>query len=147
MSTIFKQLNPDWNAEPNSPSLRITVGTDDDLVLAFYMNAFQFPDFKEEDVAYLRFEKCRRYRLGKVNDEGWYRGQCRFSKLAPAWGEFYEVSGDLLLNRCPNDWVAVGPQTAAQKHYLFYFRDEEFEADAESWTLEVHNLRNEIKVR
>jgi hypothetical protein len=29
--------------------------------------------------------------LGRTNDEGWYLGQCRFSKVAPTWGEFYHV--------------------------------------------------------
>ncbi len=143
MSTAFKQLNTDWNAQPNFSSTRITVN-DHEVVLAFYMNAFQFPEFREDDIGYLRFSNAWRYRVGTVSDEIFFRGGCRFSKLAPAWGEFYEVSGDLLLKKCPNDWVVVGKPSAAQKHYLFYFRDEEFEIDAESWLLQVCNARQEI---
>ena len=138
MSTTFTKLSIDWNAEPNSPDPTVTVAGRD-VLLAFYMNAFQFARFNEEDMGILRFENCRRYRLAPTNEEGWYQGQCRFSKMAPAWGEFYEVSGDLLLDRCPEDWVDIGPRTSAQKHFLFYLRDHQFESDAESWTLTIQN--------
>jgi hypothetical protein len=52
------------------------------------------------------------YRLGGTNDEGWYVGQCRFSKVAPAWGEFYEVDGDLKLESSSDDWVVTRLGTA-----------------------------------
>jgi hypothetical protein len=136
VSTTFSKLNTDWNAEPNAPNPQVQLW-ECDVVLSFLLNPFLYPQFKEEDVGQLRFRSCRRYRLGSVNDEGWYRGQCRFSKLAPAWGEFYEVSGDLLLEKLPDDWIQVGPKTEAQRHFLFYFRDEEFECDAESWSFTV----------
>jgi hypothetical protein len=145
MSTLFKQLNPDWNAEPSEPCPRYSE-IEENLLVAFYMNPYQFPAFREGDVGYLRFENCWRYRRGTITHEDWSRGECRFSKLAPAWGEFYEVSGDLVLQRCPNDWLEVGPRRDGQKHFLFYFRDEELEVDADSWTLEVHNIRQEITV-
>jgi len=143
MSTVFKQLNTDWNAQPDSSNTRVTVN-DNEVVLAFYMNAFQFPEFREDDIGYLRFSNPWRYRVGTVSAEDFYRGTCRFSRLAPAWGEFYEVSGDLLLKKCPDDWTEVGPRTETQKHFLFYFRDEEIEIDAESWMLQVCNERREI---
>ena len=134
--TSFTKLNIGWNAEPNAPSPQAQVW-EHDVVLSFLLNPFQFPQFKQEDVGQLRFRRCSRYRIGSVNDEGWFRGQCRFSKLAPEWGEFYEVSGDLRLSQCPNNWIEVGPAVADQKHFLFYFRDEEFECDAASWTFTV----------
>jgi hypothetical protein len=136
MSTEFAKLNVDWNAEPNAPNPQVQVW-ERDVVLSFLLNPFVFRQFKEEDVGQLRFRNCWRYRLGSVNDEGWYRGQCRFSKLAPAWGEFYEVRGDLLLKQCPNDWIEIGAGIEEPKHFLFYFRDEEFECDAESWSFTV----------
>ena len=136
MNTVFSKLNADWNAEPNAPGPQVQVW-ERDVVLSFLLNPFIYPQFKEEDVGMLRFRNCWRYRIGSVNDEGWYRGQCRFSKLAPTWGEFYEVRGDLLLDQCPKDWVEVGPRESAQKHFLFYFRDEEFECDSESWSFSV----------
>jgi hypothetical protein len=90
-----------------------------------------------EDTGVLRFLSCERYRLGPTNDEGWYRGQCRFSKVAPRWGEFYEVSGDLRLQECPDGWVTVGPAHRTLRHFLFYFRDETFECDAAEWAFKV----------
>ncbi len=67
--------------------------------------------------------------------EGWYRGQCRFSGIAPEWGEFYEVEGDLLLAQEPNDWKAGLAKEPRQgsRHFLFYMRDETFECDAIDW--------------
>jgi hypothetical protein len=76
--------------------------------------------------------------LGATNDEGWYRGQCRFSRLAPSWGEFYEVAGDLLLSKCPNDWRYVSQEPGrALRHFLFYLRDETFECDARAYALDL----------
>jgi hypothetical protein len=134
--TTFSQLNDGWNAEPNAPDPRVQV-VGEDVVVTFLMNPFEFPQFDPEDVGKLRFVSCQRYRLGATNDEGWYRGQCRFSRLAPRWGEFYEVEGDLLLADCPDDWVQVGPGPARPRHFLFYFRGETFECDAADWSLEL----------
>lgn len=136
--TTFRQLNQGWNAEPNAPEAQLTVA-DADLVLTFLMNPYEFPEFSENDRGTLRFYGCSRYRLGATNDEGWYRGQCRFSKIAPAWGEFYEISGDLRLSECPKDWVHVGPSTDAHRHFLFYLRDGTFECAALDWRLYVND--------
>ena len=100
------------------------------------MNAFQFKQFEEEELGVLRFIECERYRLGPTNDEGWYRGQCRFSKLAPGWGEFYLVSGDDVLLKAPKDWKLVKPGSGASKHFLFYFRDNTFECVAKKCVVE-----------
>ncbi len=134
--TIFHQLNKGWNAEPNAPEPRVSV-EGEDVIVTFLMNPFLFPQFKEEDIGLLRFISCKRYRLGITNDEGWYRGQCRFSKLAPKWGEFYEVEGDLLLESCQDQWVEIESSQNSKKHFLFYLRDETFECDASDWRLEV----------
>ena len=98
MSTVFTKLSVGWNAEPNAPNPQVQIW-EHDVVLSFHVNPFIYHQFKAEDIGQLRFRNCRRYRLGSVNDEGWYRGQCRFSKLAPTWGEFYEIRGDLLCQR------------------------------------------------
>jgi hypothetical protein len=106
------------------------------VILGFYLNPFQFSEFAEEQRPQLRFPGAWRYRLGSTNDEGWYRGQCRFSAVAPAWGEFYEVTGDLRLSECPSDWKYVRNQPAGLlRHFLFYLRDETFECDAQSLVL------------
>ncbi len=134
--TTFRKLNEGWNAEPNAPDPRVKV-EGRDVVVSFLMNPFRFPQSSPENVGRLRFLSCQRYRLGAANDEGWYRGQCRFSKVAPQWGEFYEIEGDLRLSECPNDWVEVGPIQESSRHFLFYFRDETFECDASDWKFEV----------
>jgi len=89
----FIQLNSGWNADPNVPLPRIELDSGD-LLLIFRLNAFQFANFREDDLGILRFVSCTKYHLGGPNDEGWYLGQCRFSKLAPAWGEFYRIQGE-----------------------------------------------------
>jgi hypothetical protein len=137
MKTTFERLNGDWNADPNSPLPRVAV-EGQDVSVSFYLNAYLYPQFQEGQCARLRFSDCWRYRLGPTNDEGWYRGQCRFSGVAPQWGEFYEASGDLKLDHPSLQWQG-GPASAGlpSKHFLFYFRDETFECDARDWRLEV----------
>jgi len=133
MATRFRQLNEGWNAEPNDPDPNVEIDGGN-VVLTFLANSFQFPGFAEDQR--LRFRNARRYRLGPTNDEDWYRGKCRFSGEAPAWGEFYEVSGDLKLEESPNDWELVGITAPAGRHFLFYLRDQTFECEAEDWTLD-----------
>ena len=136
MATQFRQLNHGWNAEPNAPDPSVQI-EGHDVVLTFLANAFQFPAFSEGQRLRLRFTDARRYRLGQPNDEGWSRGQCRFSGEAPAWGEFYEVSGDRKLQLSPNDWQTVGGVRPPGRHFLFYFRDETFECEADDWSIEA----------
>ena len=131
MSTCFLKLNDDWNADPNAPAPAVA-RSDNDVVLEFRLNPFRLRKFREGDRGRLVFRNCWRYRLGETNDEGWYLGQCRFSKIAPAWGEFYEVQGDLKLESSPDDWLVLVPEPhVPAKHFLFYLRNETFECDAE----------------
>jgi hypothetical protein len=136
MNTTFRKLNHAWNADPNAPDPR-TVVQGIDLDLSFKVNAFAYTQFSEGDFAKIRFLRCSRYRLGLTNDEGWYRGQCRFRQVAPAWGEFYQVEGDLRIQDAPHDWIELGEMGSASRHYLFYFKDETFECDAESWDIQL----------
>ncbi len=134
-SVFFRQLNHGWNAEPNAPNPE-TEWCGNDLRLKFHMNPFQFPEFDEDDMGVITFKECARFRFGTLNDEGWFRGQGRFTDIHHQWGEFYEIRGDLRLDALPNDWEYRAP-SAGLNHYLFYFRDEDFECDAREWTLEV----------
>jgi hypothetical protein len=136
MNTSFVLLNQGWNAEPNAPEPRIAFHGSD-VVLSFVVNAFQFPQFADGSICSIKFNKAWRYRLGATNDEGWHLGQCRFSKLAPAWGEFYEVSGNLLLESAPQDWVITAAPQPESHHYLFYLRDQTFECDAASYQVQL----------
>jgi hypothetical protein len=131
MDTRFIKLNNGWNAEPNSPA-PVVSRSGDDVFLEFDLNAFRYKH-SQGDRGRLVFRRCWRYRLGSTNDEGWYLGQCRFSKIAPSWGDFYEVDGDLKLESAPNDWMVIGPERhIPAKHFLFYLRDQTFECDADS---------------
>lgn len=78
--------------------------------------------------------------MGDTNDEGWYRGQCRYSRIAPAWGEFYEIEGPDPLRDVPSDWHMLSPIVERTRHFLFYFRDETFECLAADWRFTVISL-------
>jgi len=136
MKPEFLHLNVGWNAEPNAPAPDIEV-QGFDIILRFYVNSLQFEEFERDELGFLRFVSCERYRLGPTNDEGWYRGQCRFSHLAPKWGEFYEVSRDSEALKGPTDWRVLNPRTAGEgHHFLFYFRDNTFECVAKRCVIE-----------
>ena len=82
---------------------------------------------------FLRYQ----HRFGTVNDEGWDLGQSRFRGIDHEWGEFYQVDGDLRLDSVPGEWRTREPDTGDRLHFLFYFRDEDFECDARGWHLNV----------
>jgi hypothetical protein len=131
----FEKLNHGWNAQPNAP-VPITRVLGSDVVVEFVLNHQAFHAFNEEEKGFLRFIEVTKYRLGATNDEGWFRGQCRYSKHAPAWGEFYEITGADEFVDLPNDWKFVNATGTASRHFLFYFRDETFEAICASWRFE-----------
>ena len=133
MATQFTQLNHGWNAEPSAPCIDVRVeGTT--VILSFFANPWQFRDFVRGQIIKLRFTDVWRYTIGDVNDEGWHLDQCRFSKLAPEWGEFYEVSGELFLDQVGSTWCLVSDTPEDRvRHFLFYFRDQNFECDAVAW--------------
>lgn len=152
MMTTFTKLNEGWNADPNGDTPKITI-EGGDLIFEFLLNDLIFPKYKSAENGILRFSDCWRYRLGSTNDEGWFRGQCRFSRLAPEWGEFYEVHGDLQLEAVPDrsvflvrgidlgpfslDWVTLGEPANPSRHFLFYLRDQTLECDASAWEFSV----------
>lgn len=138
MKTVFTKLNDGWNAEPNAPEPNVTV-VGSDVLLNFLLNPYLYRQFQDGDIGILRFRNCSRYHLKGTNDEGWSRGQCRFSKIAPAWGEYYELEGDLKLSECRAKWETVSTDFSGSRHFLFYFRDETFECDADEWLFEPSN--------
>jgi broad specificity phosphatase PhoE len=69
MTTTFKKLTLDWNAEPNDPEPKVAVWGHD-IVLSFFMNKLTGEPYGREEIGLLRFSNCRRYRLGSTNDEG-----------------------------------------------------------------------------
>ncbi|WP_170325682.1 hypothetical protein [Ruegeria arenilitoris] len=134
MDTHFTKLNEDWNADPNAP-MPATAQEGDDLWLRFRPNEWLNPSHLAQGHLFMRFVGCQRFRFTLINDHGWYGGQCRFSKLAPAWGEFYEVDGDFLEGGDTTPWNSVSAGADSASNFLFYFRDEAFECTALSWSL------------
>jgi hypothetical protein len=132
----FVRLNLAWNAVPNTPDPKTRIDGED-LLLVFNVNSFQFPEFRLGERGVLRFVNCSRFRLGATNDEGWYLGHCRFTGLAPAWGEFYAVIGDPGSVAGPDDWVVIRSNPGLKgTHFLFYFRDSTFESVSEACMVE-----------
>jgi len=88
----FIKQNNGWDAEPNAPAPKIEIEeVTSNLLLSFYLNAFIHDDVDEDDIGVLEFNNCFKYRIGSTNDEGFYRGQCRFSNTGIEWGNFYKM--------------------------------------------------------
>lgn len=131
---IFKRINHDWNADPNAPHAGVAAfGAR--LQLTFLLNSWLY-DASEGEKGRLTFTGCSLWRSGPTNDEGWYAGQCRYSKIAPAWGEFYELTGEDGRRLDPSDWHEIAPLTREGRHFLFYLRDHTFECFADEWRFE-----------
>ncbi|OAP44270.1 hypothetical protein ATC00_19290 [Sinorhizobium americanum] len=130
-SPTFVHLNLNWNAEPNAPDPEVcTSGST--IKLRFRLNSWK-PGDSHRNFGFLTFKGCRKWRLGPTNDEGWFLGQCRYSKQAPGWGEFYELKGDDPLRNAPDDWQVAPCPSDGERHYLFYLREETFESFANEW--------------
>lgn len=127
----FLHLNDAWNAEPNDPAPEVLVGGSE-VTLRFRLNPWTY-EATADDLGLLTFRGCSEWRLGSTNDEGWYRGQCRYSGTAPTWGEFYEIVGSDPLAHAPDDWRTTDQAEAGERHFLFYLRDETFECFADEW--------------
>lgn len=130
----FQRLNLDWNADPNVPAEEVRA-TDSEVELRFRLNGFIYPADQGRS-GRLVFSNCASWRLGTLNDHGWYLGQCRYGRSAPEWGEFYELIGDDPLGRAPNDWETPPIRGIGDRHFLFYLRDSTFECFAAAWRFE-----------
>ena len=129
--TQFLHLNPDWNADPNAPEPKVSV-SGSDVSLLFRLNPWGYQAAAGEQ-GKLSFGGCSRWRLGETNDHGWYDGQCRYSLIAPRWGELYEIVGDDPLAHAPKDWTLTHRADPSKRHFLFYLHDETFECFADDW--------------
>ena len=132
----FIKLNQGWNAEPNAPTPQIELKKSV-LELHFFLNPYQFEIYNEGDKGCLQFSDCSRFRFTDINDEAWYRGECRFSTLAPSWGEFYLVEGDFKEQQNNTPWQYHANHNVSLDNFLFYFRDCAFECSAKSWSFSL----------
>ena len=127
----FRRLNADWNADPNAPYPEVReIGSR--LELRFHLDSLTH-NAKFGEVGCLAFENCSAWRLGYPNMDGWYFGHWRYKKLAPEWGEFYELVGEDALRMEADDWRKPTEAGAGDRHFLFYLRDETFECLAGGW--------------
>jgi len=134
METQFAKMNFGWNADPNAP-MPVAVADGNEVWLRFLPdNNFNPPELAERHL-YLRFLGCQRYRFTKINDHGWFLGQCRFSKIAPEWGDFYEVTGNFREAEDNTPWTTLSEPQPYARNYLFYFRDSTFECVTEACQL------------
>ena len=131
---VFVKLNDGWNAEPNDPDEDVLV-QGDTATLSFFLNPWAYAA-DESQRGRLVFTGCKRWRLGPTNDEGWYRGICRYSGVAPGWCEFYEIEGPDSKMDQPPDWQDVQSDHPGKRHFLFYMRDRTFECIAADWSFE-----------
>lgn len=141
----FVKLNNNWDAESNAPMPKIEIDDESSKIkVTFYLNAFIYRDLEEDDEGILEFEDCYKYRFGGTNDEGFYRGQCRFSKTGVQWGNFYQIEDSKWEESFPDDEVIIDENLKGRtdlNHYLFYFRDNTFECIAKSYSFSIikHN--------
>lgn len=134
----FLQLNDGWNAEPNAPEVDIII-QDSKVIVSFYMNAFIFEKFDEDDKGILTFHDCIQYRYGSPNDEGFYCfRQSRYKDYGVKWGEFYEVKDSDWKTNFPDAILTNNHFDSSKefKHFLFYFKDGTFECVASDYDLE-----------
>lgn len=132
----FKRLNENWNANPNAPDL--CVEQDGETLLATMKpNPYLYHQYEGVTKIILKFYDCAMYRVTPANDHGWYAGQCRFSRHAPSWGEFYEISGNTKDDVEPTPWVKMAGR--GERHFHFYLRDETLEVKALDWSMGPEN--------
>ena len=134
----FIKLNENWNAEPNAPRPSIKI-SGVNIKLSFYLNCFCYEQFNEGDMGILNFVNCLKYRMGTPNDEGFFiYGQSRYKQYGVEWGHFYLVEDSDWHSNFP-DGIIIDDSIPADKlnHYLFYFKDETFEAIAESCSFRI----------
>jgi hypothetical protein len=122
----FIHLNPDWNVDPNAPSLKVQFyGSTAELT--FLLNY-------SGELATIRLTNCSRWNWDATNDHAWFAGEGRYAKEAPEWGEFNEVVGEEKLGG-NIDWEVISPDFANARHFLFYFRNETLEFIATDWSI------------
>ena len=142
---VYYKINTDWNADPNSPELRVSV-EGIQIKLEFFLNYFQFENFHEGDKAIVRFYNCHKYSLNSMNDEGYYLRQYRYTNDDLPWGEFYKIQ-----TNCESDfpekqfnvltWVI---NSELLNHYIFFFRDNCFECVAEGYDVEFISVASKV---
>jgi hypothetical protein len=129
----YKQLNIDWNAEPNAPEVKMTVEYST-VTLEFFLNYFVYDNFQKDEKGILTFNRVHKFSLNSMNDEGYFRGQYRYKHSDLPYGEFYEIESDWENDFHKNNLVLLPIiERKLLKHFIFFFKDNTFECVAESY--------------
>ena len=130
----YEKLNNRWNAKPNSPNLSIDV-EDNCAELTFDLNPFKFNYIDEGDKGSLEFQEVYKFFSGSVNDEGYYKGNHRYTNDQLPWGEFYELFD--------SNWETIFPKSAniisndveksELRHFIFFLKEQEVECLCEDY--------------
>lgn len=135
MTVKYKQLNQEWNADPNAPEVSLQI-IHRNLIIKTYLNYFVYDDFNEGDYAIIKFKNVTSYSFNTCNDEGYYYGQYRFGPKELPWGEFYEIESGLDRN-LPDPLITIQKGIAQHKHYVFFFKDNTLECIAENYEVKM----------
>ena len=132
------KLTIDWNAEPNAPDVVLSINGST-IILDFYVNYFLFEKFKENERAKVTFKNCHKYSFNPMNDEGYYKGQYRYTNTDLPWGEFYKLNTNWQTD-FPNHYTVSSEidEMDGLNHYIFFFRDNTFECVAENYSIEFY---------
>ena len=117
----YKQLNINWNAEPNAPEIKMTV-EHTTVTLEFFLNYFVYDSFQEGEKGILTFNRVHKFSLNGMNEEGYFREQYRYKESDLPWGEFYELESDWQ-NDFPKNNLILLPNRDNKplKHFIFFF--------------------------
>ena len=156
LTFVEQKLDDGWDADPNAPEPHVTV-TGSTATVRFRLSGLLrntqprrpgplqrlFGARADPDGGWgaLSFLGCSRWRWDDTNDHEWYKknGHGRYSGIAPKWGKFYELAGeDPIRDAVP--WELIQTDTAAARHFLFYFRDETLEFMAEEWSFTADRI-------
>ncbi len=131
-------LTIDWNADPNSPEVTLTV-ENTTVILVFYINYFLYERFQEGDKARLTFLNCQKFSFNTMNDEGYFLGQYRYKHNELPWGEFYKIETNWKVDFPTKHTILMGnPNHKNQSHFIFFFKDNTFECVSEEYHLEFY---------
>ena len=137
----FIRLNKGWNAAPNAPWPRITI-VGQNLLLSFKMNHFLYNEYTQDDIGILEFQNCVQFRMGATNHDEFFRYGDRYKEHGVAWGHFYRVLGSGWREHFDDSvHIRNEPYPEELQHYLFYFRDQDFECIAAGHEFRVNRKR------
>ena len=97
----------------------------------------------EDDIGVLTFHNCIQYRQGILNDEEFFvYGSDKYKHHGIIWGEFYCIVGfDWKTSFDDPIYIENNSNVDEFNHYLFYFRENDFECIATSYDFHICTQR------